>query len=103
MDTTLDTQAAANPPPDSLDLVMRDWEGNRQAILEQVPRDATVGEIVSESAKALELPFQNFFQAVLRGRELNHSDTLEEAGLKNSDEIELVPEVSAGAPAGVSE
>ncbi len=98
MDTTLETQETVESPPEFLDLVMRDWEGNRQAVLEQVPRDATVGEIVSESARALELPFQNFFQAVVRGRELNHSDTVEEAGLRNSDEIELVPEVSAGAP-----
>ena len=103
MDTTMDTQATTASPAGFLDLVMRDWEGNRQAVLENVPRDATVGEIVSESAKALELPFKNFFQAVVRGRELNHGDTLDEAGLRNADEIELVPEVSAGLPTQAAE
>jgi molybdopterin converting factor small subunit len=80
-----------------LDLIASDFEGNREAVLERVPIDATVGELVGESAQALQLPFQNFFQAVLRGRELNHSETLDEAGVRNEDKIELVPEVSAGA------
>ena len=101
MDTTLDTQVKTESPGELRNLVMRTWEGNRQAVLEVVPSNATVGEIVSDSTQALKLPFQNFFQAVVRGRELNHSDTLEEAGLLDADEIELVPEVSAGSTAMV--
>ena len=45
----------------------------------------------------MQLPFSDFFQAVVRGRELNHGDTLDEAGVLNDDKIELVPGVSAGA------
>jgi hypothetical protein len=66
-------------------------------VLERVPRNLTVGEVVGASTEALQLPFSDFFQAVLRGRELNHGDTLEEAGIQNDDKIELVPGVSAGA------
>ena len=79
------------------DLRTTDFEGNREALLERVPSTATVGEVVSEGAQAMQLPFTSFFQAVLRGRELNHSDTLDEAGVREDDQIELVPEVSAGA------
>ena len=47
-------------------------------------------------ADLLELPFANFYQAVFDGKELNHSDTLDEAGVKSQSRVELVPEVSAG-------
>jgi len=80
-----------------IDLIAGDWEGNQEAVLERVPRSLTIGEVVSTSANALQLPFSDFFQAVLRGRELNHGDTLDEAGVENDDKIELVPGVSAGA------
>ena len=82
-----------------LSLVAKDWEGTRRARIPKVHRDTTVGEVVSESAQALNLPFRQFFQAVFRGRELNHGDTLREAGLECDAEIELVPEVSAGSRA----
>ena len=88
---------AAEQSVEFLDLKAGDWEGNREALLEGVPCSSTIGEVVSTSAEALQLPFSNFFQAVLRGRELNHSDTLDEAGVENDDKIELVPGVSAGA------
>jgi hypothetical protein len=80
-----------------IDLIAGDWEGNQEAVLERVPRNLTIGEVVTTSADVLQLPFADFFQAVLRGRELNHGDTLDEAGVENDDKIELVPGVSAGA------
>lgn len=79
-----------------LDLVASDWEGQRQVHLDGVTGDRTVGEVVAESARLLELPFANFYQAVLDGRELNHGDTLDEAGVGSQSRVELVPEVSAG-------
>ncbi len=82
-----------------VNLVAKDWEDSRRVHLDSVPRSATVGEVVGESVRALQLPFSSFFQAVLRGRELNHSDTLDEIGIESDDEIELVPEVSAGKEA----
>jgi len=94
--TIVSSPSAAN---DFINLVARDWEGTRSAHLADVHRGTTVGEVVSESARALDLPFQNFYQALLRGRELNHGDTLDEAGVERDAEIELVPEVSAGAAA----
>jgi phosphoribosylaminoimidazole-succinocarboxamide synthase len=79
-----------------VNITARDWEGARKAHLDDVSSTTTVGEVVVESVRALQLPFQDFYAALYRGRELNHGDTLEEAGLDSDTEIELVPEVSAG-------
>ena len=82
---------------DFVSIRARDWEGARTVHLDDVARESTVGQVVGESVRALRLPFSDFYQAVFRGRELNHSDTIGEAGLENESEIELVPEVSAGS------
>ena len=82
--------------PELLNISVTNWEGTQRAHLDAVPGDTTVGEAVGEAVRALELPFTNFFQALLRGRQVNHGDTLGEIGIANDDEIELVPEVSAG-------
>ena len=82
---------------DFVSITARDWEGARKVHLDDVARSTTVGQVVGESVGALKLPFSDFYQAVFRGRELNHSDTLDEAGLDSDSEIELVPEVSAGS------
>ena len=84
---------------DFMSITARDWEGARRVHLNDIARDTTVGHVVGESVRALQLPFRDFYQAVFRGRELNHSDTLGEAGLDSACEIELVPEVSAGSSA----
>lgn len=89
--------SAATETPEFVNLVATDWEGARKAHLDGVPRTATVGEVVSESVRALNLPFQDLYSAVFRGRELDSTDTLEEAGVESDDRLELVPEVSAGA------
>jgi hypothetical protein len=81
---------------DFMSITARDWEGSRRVHLDDVARSTTVGQVVGERVRALQLPFTDFYQAVYRGRELNHSDTLVEAGLDTKSEIELVPEVSAG-------
>ena len=93
----------ASEASDFMPLTAKDWEGTRTAHLDAVHRNTTVGEVVSESARALRLPFQHFYQALFRGRELNHGDTVGEAGLEHGAEIELVPEVSAGARASERE
>ncbi len=82
---------------DYVNITARDWEGARKVHMDDVARSTTVGQVVGESVRALQLPFSDFYQAVFRGRELNHSDTLDEAGLDSDSEIELVPEVSAGS------
>ncbi len=79
-----------------IDLVFTDWEGARRAHLEAVPRTTTVGQIVGEAVRAMGLPFKNLYQAVSRGRELPHSETLEELGIETDDQLELVREISAG-------
>jgi hypothetical protein len=76
----------------------RDFDGTRRVDLDSVPRSATVGEVVQECVRALQLPFESFYHALFRGRELPHADTLAEVGLRGGEEaeLELVPEVSAG-------
>jgi len=90
-------QSAETTSPDLIDVVLSDWEGARRARLEAVPRSATVGEIVSEAVRSLGLPFQSFYQALFRGRELRSGDTLAELGIESDSEIELMPEVTAGS------
>jgi hypothetical protein len=87
---------AVSGTPELLNISVANWEGTQRAHLDAVPSDTTVGEAVGEAVRTLELPFTNFFQALVRGREVNHGDTLGEIGTANDDEIELVPEVSAG-------
>jgi phosphoribosylaminoimidazole-succinocarboxamide synthase len=91
------TTTAAETTGDFINITARDWEGARKVHLDDVSRETTVGQVVGESVRALKLPFRDFYQAVFRGRELNHSDTVREAGLDADSEIELVPEVSAGS------
>jgi hypothetical protein len=76
----------------------QDFDGTRRVALDAVPPTATVGEVVNECVRALHLPFEKFYHALFRGRELPHADTLAEVGLRGGEEaeIELVPEVSAG-------
>jgi hypothetical protein len=83
-------------PADLVDVRLADWEGSRQAVLEAVPRRSTVGQVVREAVRFLGLPLDRLHQAVLRGRELDPSSTLDEAGIESDDELSLVAEVSAG-------
>ena len=61
-----------------------------------IPRDTTVGEIVSDMARALNLPRDTTYHAEYQGRRLNRSETLEEAGLEDESLLTLHPEVTAG-------
>jgi len=61
-----------------------------------IPRDTTVGEIVSDMARALNLPRDTTYHAEYQGRRLNRSETLEEAGLEDAALLTLYPEVMAG-------
>ena len=86
----------AHAAPELINVVLTDWEQTRRAELDGVARDSTVAELVSEGARLLGLPPHALYQPLLRGRQLNRSDTLEDAGIESEDALELVPEVSAG-------
>lgn len=73
-----------------------DFSGQRRVPLAAVPIQATVGEVVSEMARALELPRDATYHAEYQGIKLNRSDTLQEAGLEDDAEVTLYPEVTAG-------
>ncbi|MCI0421030.1 MAG: EsaB/YukD family protein [Acidobacteria bacterium] len=61
-----------------------------------IPLDTTVGEIVSDMSRALNLPRDTTYHAEYQGRRLNRSETLEEAGLEDEALLTLHPEVTAG-------
>ena len=86
----------AQTATDVVNLTFVDWEGSRRAHLDGIPTGSTLGQVVAEASRALQLPFQSYFHAVLRGRELPHGDTGGELGISATDELEIVPEVSAG-------
>jgi hypothetical protein len=79
-----------------INVALTDWERSGRAELDGVARDTTVGELVSEGVRLLGLRLQTFYQPLLGGRELNPAETIEEAGIQNGSELELIPEVSAG-------
>jgi hypothetical protein len=79
-----------------IDLTCTDWEHTRRAELNGIARDATIGEVASEAVQLMGLSLKGFYETVFKGKELNHSDTIEEAGVETNDELEIVPAVSAG-------
>lgn len=87
---------AQQTAPGLLNVVIEDWSLQQEAHLSNVSRHATVGEIVREAVRALELPSRSPFQALHRGRQLNPSETLDEVGIETDDRIEILPEVTAG-------
>jgi hypothetical protein len=89
-------QATAERTPDLVNIRFSDWEGTRHAHLDDVMRNATVAEILDEARRVMELPIDTSYQAVLNGRQLNHMETLEEAGIDSDVDMEIVPEVHAG-------
>ncbi len=88
--------STAQETPELINLVFTDWNSRKEAHLHKVSRNATVGEVLGEVVRAMELPFQSAFQAVFRGRALNNSETLEELGIESDEKLEVVPQVSAG-------
>jgi hypothetical protein len=45
---------------DFMSITARDWEGSRRVHLDDVARSTTVGQVVGESVRALQLPFTDF-------------------------------------------
>ncbi len=88
--------STAQETPELINLVFTDWNSRKEAHLHEVSRNATVGEVLGEVVRAMELPFKSAFQAVFRGTALNNSDTLEGLGIESDEKLEVVPQVSAG-------
>jgi hypothetical protein len=86
----------AQATPELVNVTFTDWEGMRRVSLEDVARNATVAELLDEVRRAMDLPNDTSYQALLDGRELNQMETLEEAGIVSEAEMEIIPEVHAG-------
>jgi hypothetical protein len=82
--------------PDLIDLSCTDWEHRRRADLNGVSLDTTIGEVASEAVQLMGLSLKGFYETLWKGRELNQSDTIGEAGIQKDDELEIVPAVRAG-------
>ncbi len=88
--------AASEQSPELMTIRFTDWEHTRHANLAEVVPDATVAEVLDEARRVMDLPIDTSYQAVLHGRELNHMDTLRDAGIESGMEVEIIPEVHAG-------
>jgi hypothetical protein len=88
--------STAQPTTELFNLTFHDWQSARSATLEGVSRRATVGQVVAEATRSLQLPFASFYRALYEGRELNHGNTLGEEGIERDETLDLVAEVSAG-------
>ena len=66
------TTATANE--ELVNLVFTDWRNSTEAHLDGVPRNATIGEVLAEAVRVMQLPFRSAFQAVFRDRQLNNSE-----------------------------
>lgn len=75
----------------------RDWTGQKRIHLKgQLAADVTIGELAEAIRERMGLPRRNY--AVYFGdQKLPRTATLEEAGLADEAELELNPEVKAGA------
>jgi len=73
----------------------RDWGANRTTSLE-VPRDASVAEVVEEARVELDLPADVSYHALHRDRQLDGLSTLQDSGVEADAEIDLVANVRAG-------
>jgi hypothetical protein len=89
-------QAVAEQIPDLVNLRFTSWDGNRGATLNDVMRDATIGEVLDEARRVMDLPIDSAYQALLDGRELNNMDTLADVGIESEAELEIAPDVQAG-------
>jgi hypothetical protein len=87
---------ATQATPALVDVTFTNWEGTKHTDLNGVSRDATVAEVASEAVKLMGLPLKTFYQALFKGRQLNPSDTIEEAGIRPDEAVELIPNVKAG-------
>lgn len=81
-----------------------DATGNKKQVVE-VPADAAVNRLIAVLVDKLNLPRNSpdgqlmsyKFHHRASGRQLLDSETLEGAGVKNSDILRLQPEITAGA------
>lgn len=90
-------QVAEQEMPQFVNLALQDWQGTRQVHLEDVPRNATVAEVLDEARRMMDLPMDTNYQAVREGRALNNMETLEDVGIGADASLEIHPDVSAGA------
>jgi hypothetical protein len=75
-----------------------DWAGQKKVEIngDGIPADTTVGEILAEMVRTMQLPHSTPYAGYYQDRKLNRADTVEEAGLQDEGEILIAPEVTAG-------
>ena len=85
----------------TMNLVVEDFTGQLRYKAPRIPRDATVGELISNVAGRLRLPLNDSqgrpvtYAARARGASLNESDQLGEV-LEENEVITLTQNVTAG-------
>jgi len=97
-DTTMLTPAAAG----STTINFHDWDRSRMATIE-IPTDVSVAEAVEEARIELDLPSDVAYYALHRDRQLPGLSTLRDAGIETDADVDLMPDVRAGAQEPVEE
>jgi hypothetical protein len=75
-----------------------DWSGQKMVEIngDGIPPDTTIGEVVAEMIRAMNLPPNTPYAAYYKDRKLNRAETVEAVGLETDAEITISPEVTAG-------
>ena len=75
-----------------------DWSGQKQIELngQGIPPDTTVSEVMAAMVRLMELPGNTPYSLFYKNQKLNRSETIEEIGIENEDEVVVAPEVTAG-------
>ncbi len=73
-----------------------DWQQSKRVELADIPANETIGSVLREAVDALRLPVKDAYHALFKGRQLNNGTTLDEAGILEDGELQVIPEVTAG-------
>jgi hypothetical protein len=78
-------------------IAIRDWSHSRGAAeFTDLDGSTTVSELLADAREALRLPRDGVY-ALIRGNDkLARTATLDEAGIRDRETLEISPEVSAG-------
>ncbi len=92
----MNTETLHADAPALVNLKVTDWSQLRRAHLEDVPRNATVREILTEAQRLMDLSHESPYQLMFDNRILNAMSTLADAGIAADAEVEILPDVEAG-------
>ncbi|MDR4468958.1 MAG: EsaB/YukD family protein [Nitrospira sp.] len=78
-------------------VAIEDWSGSRGAAeFTELDGSTTVSELLAEAREALRLPRDGVYSLIRGNDKLARTATLDEAGIRDQETLQISPEVSAG-------